>query len=446
MEAIRARFWVAYVVRRRRRRRGGGGGGGETASWGERGRINARVDFLLFWVRRSVATFSWRELGLDAISLEDKKKKKRKEDVLDIPFPSGPPRHHSRNNSTAPRRTFEDPSSQMEPQHPRPPPPHPRPPPQPPSPQPPPSTRAWVTLLTGESYIPGAILLAHSLQKQHSRYPLIILYTPSLPAALLPALRREASLSQSILRPTAPLTPPQQRPLIAARFEDTWTKLRIFELCEYERLVFLDADMLVRGNMDELFDLPLPGRDWIVANHCCVCNLDGDAWAPADWVPENCAYTGLTHPSCLAAPAPVPPAGAGPPTHALLNSGLFVCTPHAALWDEVRRFLATDPRVEHFLFPDQDLLAAFFRGRWRPLGYQYNALKTMRYWHPAMWRDAEVRNLHYIVDKPWRARVGADGVAGYLGKDGETHRWWWRAYEGWERERERMGERGCSRW
>ncbi|PBP21998.1 glycosyl transferase family protein [Diplocarpon rosae] len=296
-------------------------------------------------------------------------------------------------------------------------------------------TRAWVTLLTCKSYIPGAVLLAHSLQKQHSVYPLIILYTPSLPH---PASHRAAD-------------PPQQRHLIAARFEDTWTKLRIFELCEYERLVFLDADMLIRGNMDELFDLPLPGRDWIAANHCCVCNLDGDEWAPADWVPANCAYTGLTDPSCLSAPAPVPAAGAGPPTHALLNSGLFVCTPYAALWDEVRRFLATDPRVEHFIFPDQDLLAAFFRGRWRPLGYQYNALKTMRYWHPAMWRDDEVRNLHYIVDKPWRARVGDDGVAGYLGKDGETHRWWWREYERWEGERERMGERmvlemvkGCS--
>ncbi|CAL3973443.1 hypothetical protein PZA11_005682 [Diplocarpon coronariae] len=314
-----------------------------------------------------------------------------------------------------------------------------------------PPSRAWVTLLTRPSYVPGAILLAHSLQKHHSLYPLIILYTPSLPAALLPALGREASLSNSILRLTAPLVPKEQRDLVATRFEDTWTKLRIFEMCEYERLVFLDADMLVLGNMDELFGTPLPGRDWIAANHCCVCNLDGDEWAPADWAQENCAYTGLTHPSCLSSPTPVALAGAGPPTHALLNSGLFICTPYAALWDEMRRFLATDPRVAHFMFPDQDLLAAFFRDRWRPLGYQYNAIKTMRYWHPAMWRDGEVRNLHYIVDKPWHARLRDDGVAGYLGKDGETHRWWWREYGSWEGQRERMGERevvdmvrGCS--
>ena len=92
------------------------------------------------------------------------------------------------------------------------------------------------------------------------------------------------------------------------------------------------------------------------------------------------------------------------------------------------------------MFPDQDFLAEFFRGKWQAVGYQYNALKTMRYWHPEMWRDEEIRNLHYIVDKPWSKRVGDDGIAGYLGRDGATHQWWWDEYENWENERERAGE------
>ncbi|CZT43137.1 related to galactinol synthase [Rhynchosporium secalis] len=300
--------------------------------------------------------------------------------------------------------------------------------------------KAWVTLLTRTSYIPGVVLLAHSLQKHMSKYPLLILYTPSLPNECLPALRREASLTNAVLKPTEPLIPKEQRNLIAARFEDTWTKLRIFELFEYERLVFLDADMLVFRNMDELFDIALPGRDWIAANHCCVCNLDKDEWAPKDWVKENCAYTGLTHPSCLGNPTGVPNDGQGLGTHTLLNSGLFICTPHEQLWKELLHFLETSPLVKNFMFPDQDFLAEFFRGRWQALGYQYNALKTMKYWHPEMWRDEEVRNLHYIVDKPWTKRVDSDGTAGYLGKDGETHRWWWDEFGRWEVERENMGE------
>lgn len=203
------------------------------------------------------------------------------------------------------------------------------------------SPRAWITLLTRINYLPGAVLLAHSLRKQISKYPLIILYTPSLPKECLPALRHEASLTNAILRPTQPLMPREQRNLIAARFEDTWTKLRVFELFEYERLVFLDADMLVFRNMDELFDLPLLAKNWIAANHCCVCNLDNDEWAPDDWVKKNCAYTGLVHPDCLDNPPPVPRTGEGLETHNLLNSGLFVCTPYEQLWKSMLNFLET---------------------------------------------------------------------------------------------------------
>jgi hypothetical protein len=44
------------------------------------------------------------------------------------------------------------------------------------------------------------------------------------------------------------------------------------------------------------------------------------------------------------------------------------------------------------------------------------------------------------VDKPWSRRIGSDGIAGYLGKDGMTHQWWWDEFEQWQREREKMGK------
>lgn len=52
-----------------------------------------------------------------------------------------------------------------------------------------------------------------------------------------------------------------------------------------------------------------------------------------------------------------------------------------------------------------------------------------------------MRCLHYIVDKPWSARVSADGTAGYLGRDGETHTWWWNQYQAWVDEREKSGRK-----
>jgi lipopolysaccharide biosynthesis glycosyltransferase len=50
-------------------------------------------------------------------------------------------------------------------------------------------------------------------------------------------------------------------------------------------------------------------------------------------------------------------------------------------------------------FPDQDLLSLHFKGKVRFLGYEYNALKTLRECHSNIWRDDKVRNVHYILDK-----------------------------------------------
>lgn len=239
------------------------------------------------------------------------------------------------------------------------------------------------------------------------------------------------------LLPSALNTPAS---LIAARFEDTWTKLRVFELYKfgYEKLVFLDADMLIMRNMDELFDMSLP-NDWIAANHACVCNLDGDVWAPKDWTKDNCAYTLLSKDS---PPTPVPHStdGNGIRTHTLLNSGLFILTPFKSQWESILEFLHSDMRVKSYMFPDQDFLADFFSGQWKSIGWQYNAIKTMRHWHENIWQDNKVKNVHYIVDKPWSKRVGEDCVAGYNGKDGITHKWWWAEYNKWLKEREGQGE------
>ncbi len=301
------------------------------------------------------------------------------------------------------------------------------------------TNRAWVTLLTRPSYLAGVIILAHTLQKYQTKYPLIVLITDTLPERCVAALKAEGQRTKQLqIRRVEPLLPTGNVHLIATRFEDTWTKLRVFELTSYDKLVFLDADMMICRNMDSLFDVSLPGRDWLAANHACVCNLDKDPWAPNNWNVDNCAFTPMRHPTGLTHPTPV--SKDARPTYHLLNSGLFIFHPSKTLWNDVLHFFNTSPLLKTFLFPDQNFLDEFFRNRWMSLGWQYNALKTMRYWHPDMWRDDEVRNLHYIVDKPWEKRIARDGIAGHLGRDGVTHRWWWGEYAGWEKERESAGD------
>jgi inositol 3-alpha-galactosyltransferase len=295
---------------------------------------------------------------------------------------------------------------------------------------------AYTTLITRASYLAGVVILARTLKKHGSKYPLVVFYTRSLAESAVRALKLEATKSNLILRQCEPLLPRREITtfLIAKRFEDTWTKLRVFELTDYDTVCYLDADMAIFRSMDDIFDKvsDLPS-DWLAANHTCVCNLDGDEWAPVDWTKENCAYTAVNHPEALIHPTPITPQSR--PTYHLLNGGLFVFHPSKQLRDELLHFFNTTDKLSTYQFPDQDFLADYFYNRLRPMGWQYNAIKTMRYWHPNIWRDDEVVCLHYIVDKPWVRCVGEGGVAGYKGLDGETHRWWWDAYDDWEKQR-----------
>ena len=251
------------------------------------------------------------------------------------------------------------------------------------------SNYAYCTLITRSSYLTGVVILAHTLKKSGSAYPLIVLYTDTLPQSSIRALELEAPHSNLILHHVSALLPRDNIHvhLIAERFADTWTKLRVFQLHElqqWDKLCYLDADMIILKNMDHVFAKRLPGNDWIAANHACVCNLDKDAWAPAEWTAENCAYSAVQHPRALTAPTPVTPDAR--PTWHLLNSGMFLFKPSTKLWDDMIEFFNTTPLLSEFKFPDQDFLAEFFRDKWVSLGWQFNALKTMRYWHENIWR------------------------------------------------------------
>lgn len=205
-------------------------------------------------------------------------------------------------------------------------------------------------------------------------------------------------------------------------------------------MVQLDSDMLVVRNMDELMELELDAPDTagtghrvFAASHACVCNPLRKPHYPADWLPANCAFTTQhSHPATAQTTGPPPTAGLGMP-----NGGLQVVNPSAGTYELILARLASGAAVEGYEFADQSLLGDLFRGRWVVVPYVYNALKTLRWEgvHSAIWRDGEVRNVHYILSpKPWEEEEeGAD----------ETHKWWHRCNrERLERERREGVEDG----
>ena len=285
--------------------------------------------------------------------------------------------------------------------------------------------------------------LEYSLRQSQTRYPFIALYTDSVPAAAHRALALRNIATVRVDR----LTPPAQKDFSSTdvRFFETWTKLTVFGLTDYDRLVLFDSDMTVQRNVDELMDLPLDGpadrgrgSRVFAASHACACNPLKKPHYPSTWsetleqsfcflggnekadecirVPENCAFT-KQHADPDTAQTEGAPCSTGV---GMLNSGMLVVVPSADTYNMILSHLATDAAVAHYSFPDQELLSQVFRERWVPLPYVYNALKTLRTTgiHDAIWRDDRVKVVHYILTpKPW-----AEDVAGPVGH--ETHNWW----------------------
>ncbi|OAA35148.1 glycosyl transferase family protein [Metarhizium rileyi] len=287
------------------------------------------------------------------------------------------------------------------------------------------SDKAWVTLITNESYLPGLLTLNHSIRAVKSAYPLIALYTPSFPPRCRAALSRRGIPSI----PVPYITPESGKKYIQdERFNDCWTKLVVFSLTQFSRLVQLDSDMLVLQNMDELMDLTLDpislsesgseaSKRVFASGHACVCNPLKKPHYPANWVPANCAFT-HQHDD----PDEAQVRGADPAKSlGDLNSGLLVVNPSKVLFGQILEHM--NAHGDAYTFPDQDLLADLYRGRWVPLPYVYNALKTMRAEevHGAIWRDAHVKNVHYILSpKPW-SELDERGV---WSGGSEIHGWW----------------------
>ena len=171
-----------------------------------------------------------------------------------------------------------------------------------------------------------------------------------------------------------------------------WTKLRAWCL-DHDRVVLLDADMLVVGEMDALMTMPLPDGG-IAACHTCRCNPEGNGDLPGR----------LGTRAMLVHLLERNPRAAAPTSTCISTPGSWCCapTPTCSLpWSSG----SPGSTWSAIPFPDQDLLNEYFRDRWAALPVGYNALKTLAVQHPDVWTGepdaAGLRNIHYLLAKPW---------------------------------------------
>uniref|UniRef100_A0ACD5T6L1 Uncharacterized protein n=1 Tax=Avena sativa TaxID=4498 RepID=A0ACD5T6L1_AVESA len=243
-----------------------------------------------------------------------------------------------------------------------------------------PMQAAYVTFLAGSGdYWKGVVGLAKGLRAVKSAYPLVVACLPDVPES-----HRRTLLDQGcIVREIQPVYPPESQTHFAmAYYVINYSKLRIWEFVEYERMVYLDADIQVYDNIDHLFDLEA-GSFYAVKG--CFCEK---TWSHTPQY--KIGY-------CQQCPDKV--AWPEPPLY--FNAGMFVHEPSLATARALLdKLVVTDPTP----FAEQDFLNMFFQDVYKPIPNAYNLVLAMLWRHPENVELGSVKVVHYCAagSKPWR--------------------------------------------
>lgn len=107
----------------------------------------------------------------------------------------------------------------------------------------------YVTLATNSKYLKGAIYLYYSYKNTKSKYPFLILVTDNLKKEDYEELEKN-KISYKII-------PYKSFSNEDSPYKDTINKFEIFNLKEYEKILFIDADSFFIQNIDFFFDIPM---------------------------------------------------------------------------------------------------------------------------------------------------------------------------------------------
>lgn len=199
---------------------------------------------------------------------------------------------------------------------------------------------AYVFVLYGarcEQYFLGCMTTAWSLMKLLCVHRRVLLHTPDVPKAVLDIAHATGAFNEIVQTEYIEASEVFfSNPGMHRRFGKIFTKYRVLEL-RYDKVLFLDADLYVRANLDHLFELR----------------------APAAMVrgPDK------------------PPHGHRIPKRKFVNSGVMLLQPNAALFEEIHQEVTGHPRkLANYNSPDADFLTEHpkLAGEWSSISLEHN--------------------------------------------------------------------------
>lgn len=187
------------------------------------------------------------------------------------------------------------------------------------------TNQIFLTAITSDAYMLGALTLKRSLDMTGTPYPFAVMITANVSERIREIMQ---AFDITLIEVENKVEIPQEiteanKKIGLAHWNNTFSKLCMFELTQYDKIVYLDADMVVLENIDELFLKP--------------------------------------HVSAVAAGKSYPD-NARMKWSETLNSGTVVFVPQAGLLPEFQRALHEVIRQKgNFAFGDQDVIQEYFK-------------------------------------------------------------------------------------
>lgn len=226
---------------------------------------------------------------------------------------------------------------------------------------------SYVTIISTDSYLIGALALYKSLKRVKSKYPLTILLSKNIDSKIENILQQK-DINYIRLTDSIEVTKNNKDPEYF-HWSNTFDKLFIFRLIQFKKIVFLDSDMMIVNNIDHLFEMKHMSAvvsDRINDATCCE-----------------------------------------------LNSGLMVIDPKIEMFSQMRG-LIQDILVKNKNFGDQDIIRLYFHD-WKNCkelelddGYNmyYSDINTFIQQGYNLTGSKKIYVIHFVgAKKPWNYSI-----------------------------------------
>lgn len=225
-----------------------------------------------------------------------------------------------------------------------------------------------------KAYLPGLNALLASLQAHGMPELPKILITrnaatgPICPARADPAIRADARFERIILSRAQDFAGVKYAP----RFLHAWAKLELFRITDYDRIIYLDADCLCTGSLQDL----------------CTADLGPGGFAAA---PDWSGRESVTRAYQLRG----------------INSGMMVIDRVLRSQQTFEQLVEIGRQGLAYDGGDQGAINRWLQDQSVPvcqLHPVYNLLKRVYFFDPRAWRRlaTEVRVIHFVGAKPWQ--------------------------------------------